>query len=89
MKQDKQDAIFDTTRKYFNFDKFETDDYIEQDKIHSASGIGALDVAYRIWNGRGKIFKLPQNPTLDMLGDAYQAGFINGVDWYKKGKNGS
>lgn len=89
MNQDKQDAIFDATRKCFNFDKFQTEEYIEQDKIHSASAIGSLDVAYRIWKGRGKIFNLPQNPTLDMLGDAYQAGFIDGVYWYKKGKHGS
>jgi hypothetical protein len=88
MKQEQRDVSFDLWRKYFDFEKFDTSKYMEQDAIHSASGIGSLDTALRIFKGRGEIFNLPDNPTIDMLSDAYQAGFVNGANWYKEYKKG-
>ena len=80
---DKQDAQFDLWRKYVDFEDFNVEEYMEQNEIHSKSAIGDSNVAMRIFKGRGKIFRLPENPTIDMLCDAYRAGFVEGANYYK------
>ena len=87
---EKLDATFDLNRRYWDeaFEKgFDSKLYQRKLQIDSEGSKRSQSIAYNIWKIRNSVFgDLPQNPILDMLGEAYTIGFKHGAEFIERGK---